>query len=603
VKRSYSEPRWAAQAGPPSSTRRSPSTGSRSWPVAAPALTAVDPDAARELFIRHALVQREWRTHHRFLADNAELVAEVSGLEDRARRRDLVVDEEALYAFYDARIPADVTTARHFDRWWKEQRQTAPDLLTFTRDLLLDGGVDLRGGFPDVWRHGDLTLQLTYRFAPGAEDDGVTVHVPLAVLNRVRTTGFEWHVPAYREELVTALLRGLPKDWRRALGPIPDIARRLTPQLDPARGDLVDVLAVAVQREVGAPVPPGAFDLDAVPAHLRFSFRVFDGEETVGRSRDLRALQRELAGDARDAIAAAAAGLERSGCAAWEFGDLPRAVTATHRGAEVHGYPAVVDEGGTVGVRVLLDPAEQHVAMWQGTRRLLLLGAPPPIKAVGGRLSNATKLALTRNPHGSVNALLEDCRDAAVVSLLNAHGGPSWEAAGFARLRDAVLADLRLVLLDIVRTVEAVLRAAQAVEDRLDATRSPAAAAAVEDARAHLRALVHPGFVTAIGRRRLPDLVRYLTGIDRRVEKAARDPRRDAALRDRITVVREEHARLLREVGPVTDAIRELRWQIEELRVSLFAQELGTRKGVSEQRILRAIGEAEAAAVAARRAG
>ena len=598
VARSYSAPRWSRRQGAAVATERVtlfgvPLVAARTVPYA-----RVDPQVSRELFLRHALVEGQWRTSHAFLRDNQRLLAELAELEHKARRRDVIVDDEAVYAFYDARVPEHVVSARHFDAWWKKERQRNPDLLTLTREDLLGDAADAdpERGFPDVVTAGDVALRTTYRFEPGAPDDGVTVHVPLAVLPRLSPVGFDWQVPGLRADLVTALVRSLPKDLRRRLVPIPDTVRRILPRLVPDGRPLVVVLAAELQRETGVPVPADAFDLSRVPDHLRVTFRVVDGDETVATGKDLRALQQQLAPRVRARVADAADDLERRGLRTWPCPVLPRRVERRLDGHVVEGFPALVDEGDSVGVRVLASPAEQQRAMWRGTRRLLLLELPPPARAVAARLDNRAKLSLTRNPHGSVAALLEDCTSCAVAALLAEHGGPVWDARSYAALREAVAADLVDVVVEIVETVRDVLDAAQAAETRLDALpRTAALQPALDDARAHLAALVRPGFVTATGRARLADLVRYVRGIERRFDKL--DPERDAARRARLAEVQAAYAALRRSLGPAAadEAVRDIWFQIEELRVSLFAQQLGTRGRVSEKRIFQAIADVEAA--------
>jgi ATP-dependent helicase HrpA len=317
----------------------------------------------------------------------------------------------------------------------------------------------------------------------------------------------------------------------------------------------------------------------------------------VAEGKNLDALRREVVGQVRVAVADAADDLERRGCRVWPVPELPRTVERVHEGHPVQGYPALVDEGQTVGVRVLLTPAEQRGAMWQGTRRLLLLQAPSPLRAVADALPDDAKLTLTRNPHGSVTALLDDCTTCAVDGLLTELGGPAWEQAGFDRLRAAVEERLVPATLAVVRTVTEVLTAAREVERTLEAAVSPLASAARAEVQAQLASLVFPGFVTATGRDRLPDLARYLQAMARRVEKAAQDPGRDRMLADRLAVVTDEYRALHHRLGaPARDPqLTEIRWLIEELRVSLFAQQLGTRQRISEARIFRVMADLEVA--------
>ena len=595
VKRSYSEPHWEKKRGGVVAYERVtlygvPLVASRKVDYG-----RIDPALSRELFLRHALVEGDWSTHHAFWHENQRLLAEAEQLEDRVRRRGLVVDEETLFEFYDARVGREVVSARHFDAWWKRTRRTAPDLLTFDRSMLLAasaGGVR-ESDYPEAWQQGDLRLRLSYLFEPGNPADGVTVDVPLPVLNRVRPAGFDWQVPGLREELVTELIRSLPKALRVSFVPAPDVARAALARMTPYAEPLLDALARELRRMTGVVVPPDAWQLDRVPPHLRMTFRVVDERDrTLAQGKDLGALQRQLAAPLRTALASAAGSIERSGLRAWDLGTLPRTFSQTLGGQVVQGYPALVDEGSSVAVRVLASEAEQQRAMWAGTRRLLLLNVPSPARKVQARLGNAAKLALGLNPHGSIAALLEDCVTCAADRLIADAGGPAYDEEGFGKLLDAVRTGLDETTFEVVTTVERVLTRAHRVRERLDSATSPVLAPAVSDLRSQLAGLVHPGFVTATGWRRLQDLPRYLAAMERRLDKLAQDPRRDLERLQRVQQVQAHHAQLLRELPPGSPAredLRRARWLVEELRVSLFAQELGTPLPVSEKRVLRAM--------------
>jgi ATP-dependent helicase HrpA len=600
VKRSYSEPHWEKKQGAVMAVERVTLYG-------VPLVTGrkvnfgrIDPPLARELFIRHALVEGDWETHHAFFRENRELLDEVEELEHRARRRDILVDDETLFAFYDQRLPADVVSARHFDSWWKKARQDQPDLLTFEKAMLINerAGAVEAANYPDEWRQDGLALKLTYQFEPGTGADGVTVHIPLPLLPRVRPEGFDRQVPGLREELVVALIRSLPKPVRRNFVPVPDYARAALDRMA-ADGPLLDALERELRRMTGTPVPRDAWDLSKVPDHLRMTFRV-EGEDgaTLAEGKDLAALQDRLRATVRETVTAAAPGVTRHGLRAWDLGTLPRAVQQERAGYAVTAYPALVDEGEAVGVGVFETETEQRYAMWSGTRRLLLLGLAPPAKVMQGRLSNEDKLALSRNPHNGVADLLEDAAGAVVDQLMAEAGGPAWDEDGFAKLRDAVRTGYVDGLVVVVGQVRRVLAAAYQVEQRLKAlSYSPNRGGpgvrldlmpSLADARAQLSSLVYRGFVTATGQRRLPDLVRYLTAIERRLERLPQNPQRDLQQTRVIEEIQREYAQLRRELPP-SDALHEIRWMIEELRINLFAQAMGTAYPISEQRIYRAM--------------
>ncbi|EEP74407.1 ATP-dependent helicase hrpA [Micromonospora sp. ATCC 39149] len=599
VKRSYSEPHWEKKQaavlayekvtlyGVPLVTGRKVNFGQ------------IDPALSRELFIRHALVEGDWSTHHQFWRDNQKLLTEIEELENRARRRDILVDDETIFAFYDERIPADVVSGRHFDAWWKQTRRERPDLLTFTRELLVNagrGGVD-EADYPDEWRADGVTLPLTYTFDPGTPTDGVTVDIPLPLLNQVPAESFDWQVPGLREELVIALIRSLPKPIRRNFVPVPDYARAALAAITPGQEPLLDALTRQLRRMTGVTVPRDAWEPGKLPAHLRVSFRVLDEEnKPVAEGKDLPALQRQLRQEVRQVVAAAAPDVARTGLTEWSIGTLPRTIEQVRAGYAVTAYPALVDEGTTVGVKVFDSEAEQAAAHWAGTRRLLRLTVPSPAKFLQGRLSNEAKLALSRNPHGGVQELIADAAGAAIDKLIADTGGPAWDAEGFAALRERVRADLVDTVVEVMGRVRQVLAAAYAVEQRLGKTQNLAVVAALADIRAQLSGLVHKGFVTETGYARLPDLLRYLTAIERRLDRLPGNPQRDRQQQDRIAAVQKEYADLLAALPPSrrrSAAVRQIRWMIEELRVNVFAQALGTPYPVSEQRIYRAMDEAE----------
>ncbi|WDZ88078.1 ATP-dependent RNA helicase HrpA [Micromonospora cathayae] len=595
VKRSYSEPHWEKKQAAVLAYEKVTLYG-------LPLVTArkvnfgrIDPGLSRELFIRHALVEGDWSTHHQFWRDNQKLRDDVEELEHRARRRDILVDDETIFQFYDERIPADVVSGRHFDAWWKTERRHRPDLLTFTRELLVNagrGGVD-EADYPDRWHSDGVALPLTYRFEPGTPTDGVTVDIPLPLLNQVPATAFDWQVPGLREELVVALIRSLPKAVRRNFVPVPDFARAALAAITPGEEPLLDALTRVLRRMTGVTVPREAWDTGKLPAHLRVTFRVLDEEnKPVAEGKDLPALQRRLKAEVREVVAAAAPDVARTGLREWSIGTLPRTIEQVRAGYRVTAYPALVDEGQTVGVKVFDSAAEQAAAMWAGTRRLLRLTVANPAKFLQGRLSNEAKLALSRNPHGGVQQLIEDATGAAIDRLVAGAGGPAWDADGFAALRDKVRADLVDTVVEVMDRVRKVLAAAHTVQGRLTRTTDLTLVAALADIKAQLAGLVHAGFVTETGYARLPDLLRYLAAIERRLDRLTGNPQRDRQQQDRIAVVQKEYRDLLAALSPARrneEAVREIRWMIEELRVNVFAQALGTPYPVSEQRIYRAM--------------
>lgn len=593
VQRAYSEPHWDAKRGEVMAYERVTLYGLPLVARRRVGYARIEPVVARELFIRHALVEGQWHTGHHFFADNARLRTELEELEERARRRDLLVGDDDVYALYDARIPADVVSARHFDAWWKKQRHKTPDLLTFTRTDLLRTDDTTGSDRPNTWRTDDLALPLTYRFEPGAADDGVTVHVPIEVLARLGGDEFAWQVPALREELVTALIRSLPKELRRNFVPAPDTARAVLAAIDPTGEPVLPALQRELRRRSGVLVPIDAFDLDKLPPHLRVTFAIEAGDGTeVARGKDLRALQERLTTPARKAVAhAVGEEMERAGLRDWpdDLDELPRVVERTIQGRTVRGFPAFVDAGGAVDLRVFATAAEQDQAMRPGIRRLMRLSVASPVKAIARQLDPRTRLTLGTNPDGDLSALLDDCADAATDALVAA---PVWTRAEFVALQQRAAKSLLPTTLDIVGRVEKVLAAAQEVQLLVPADPPPAQTDAIADIRAQLNRLLPAGFVTATGPAHLADLNRYLLGIRRRLDGLPRAAQADRDRMQRVHAVRDAYDELVQNLPQPARAaadVRDIARQIEELRVSLWAQQLGTPRPVSEQRIYRAI--------------
>ncbi|MCW2947561.1 MAG: ATP-dependent helicase HrpA [Actinoallomurus sp.] len=589
VKRTYSEPHWEKKQGAVMAYEKVTLYGVPIVERRKVNYAKLDPELCRELFIRNALVDGDWDTHHRFLQDNRRLLDEVEELEHRARRRDIVVDDETLYDFYDERIPPEAVSARHFDSWWKKARRDTPDLLNFSTSMLVNETADAvtEAEYPDSWQQDAQRLPLSYQFEPGADADGVTVQIPLPVLNQVNGEGFDWQIPGLRENLVTELIRSLPKRLRVNFVPAPNVAKEVLARLTPESGPLLDVLERELRAMTGVDIPRDAWDLTRVPDHLKITYRVVDRERTLAEGKDLAELKRRLAPKVSATLSRAADDIERQGLRTWDLGTLPR----TYEQGRVKAYPALADEGDSVAVRTYATQAEQERSMWRGTRRLVLLNAPSPTRVLQGELSNQAKLVLSHTPHGSVAALLDDCVACAADRLIAEHGGPAWDEAGFRRLYDQVRAELTDTAAVVFAHAQRILASAHQVEARLKSTNSPTLIPALTDVRAQLSRLIFPGFVTVTGARRLPDLLRYLRAMERRLERLPDDPHRDRERMLKIQQVEGAYVRA-RDARPGNPKIREVRWMIEELRVSFFAQQVGTAYPISEKRILKALDQA-----------
>jgi ATP-dependent helicase HrpA len=588
VRRSHSDPWWDAERGAALAAETVTLYGLTLVSGRTVAYGRIDPAAARELFIRHALVGGEWAGSHEFVERNRARIEEVQELEARARRPGLLVDDDAIAAWFDARLPDGITSVRHFDAWWKTARLADPHLLDLTPADLIDPSAEPpdETAFPRVWSYGDVDFPIEYRFDPEAADDGITVDVPVTSLEMVDPAAFDWHVPGLRAEVVEALVRSLPKSLRRRFVPIPETVRTLLARLRPEEGGLVDTLRRELGRIAGAPIPPDALDPDSLPPHLRPRFRVVDaGGHVLAEGRDLAALKAELRQDLREA--AAAHPLEQVGLTRWSIGELPRVVEL---GRGVRAYPALVDEGDSVAVRLLATREEQAEAMWEGVRRLLVLGLPSPTRLLRPLLTDAATRTLRDGPYDEAAEWAADCLTAALDRVLAGAGGLPRDGVTFDALVGRAREEIADRLAETARTSLEILALRRSVLAALD---RPAAAPAtfgpvLEDVVEQLDRLVYPGFLTSLGANRLTDVARYLRAIERRLERLPEHPARDAELMASVRRLEQEHDRL-RDVAPQSEELREVGWMLQELRVSLFAQALGTHGSVSEQRIRRVL--------------
>ena len=597
VTRSWGDPWWASDRGSAYADERVTLFGLPLIADRPASLATLDRTQAREMFIHHALIEGDWELHFAFMDHNAEVMAEVAADEAR-HRRDVMVDYNALYAFYDERVGPDVVSGKSFERWWKTVRSVTPELLHLSRATIVDeesAAID-RDAFPDAMSVGGIDLALDYEFDPTSHSDGVTVNIPVAALNQMDAADFEWNVPGLREDLVTALIRALPKEWRKLFVPVPETVAAILPKLDPGDGRLVESVRRELSSLSGRVLPLDVVHLDKVEDRLRPTFRVVDEQgRGLAESKYLDALDEALNVHVREAIAQADRSMERSGMDAWECGALPAMVETEGGGHKVKAYPALVDEGTRVGVALLATPEEQARSNRKGVRRLLVLNLPSPSRHVNAVLSNSasTSLSLARTPYPSKEAFIVDCQKAALNLIID-----GWK--GGERVADAVAFDelLQHAKGAYVAAVSGVARRAAACVQRYGAVdrllRSQDAAVmanAVADATEHLDRLVYAGFVSQSGARRLSDVERYLLGLEHRLQKLPSRIARDAELMRACQRVEREVWAGAQRLATRTDELTDLLWSLEEFRVSSFAQQVGTKGSVSAKRIRRSLKE------------
>ena len=669
----YSEPHWSLSSGAAVAYAKGTLFGLTIYADRPVQYARVDAAAAREIFIQSALVEGQWHTQHKFYLRNQRALAEVEELEARLRRRDLRVDDSVLFAFYDARIPAHVTDVRAFDKWWKQARLEDDNFLDFNPEKLInEEAADYDDSqFPRQWVQrtdsGELTLDLRYEYAPtagvggarteAAKRDGVAVQVPILFLNQLSPEPFRWQIPGLRHELVTALIKSLPKAIRRNFVPAPDVARAACAALEedysPATDELLPSLALVLRRLRGVVVEPEAFNWDAVPEHLKMGFQVRNARNKIlGEGKDLRALQQQLHKEIRSALADSlgasdeamakmvalaqggsgnsggsgnAGGPARPGSAKgakspakgtqaeagasggvrevtgltafpadmFPDGAIPRKVQRVIATQAVNGYPALVDEGSSVGLRIFPTEAEQLHAQRRGIIRLLQLQVPSPVRYVSEHLSHKEKIVFTQNPHGSIDELIRDCTVAALDHLVP--HTPIFTHAEYSELYEHVRAELIETVFDVTKLVAEILSEATALKKAIKKATSLTTMHAVSDVKAQMENLVYPGFVAKTGYDQLVHIPRYLKAAQVRLTKLGPNLHRDNQLMLTVQDLEDSYDNAVKSLPAgtiVPDALRRVNWMIEELRVSFFAQELGTAYTVSEKRIAKAQREA-----------
>ncbi|MDV2429571.1 ATP-dependent RNA helicase HrpA [Corynebacterium tuberculostearicum] len=593
LKHNYSEPTWsrkraAAIAHQKSTLYGVPIVADRTVPY-----HRVDPAAARDMFIRNALIAGDWNTHHAFFKANAQALDDAAAYEEKARRRGLIVDEDTLFDFYDQRIPAKVTTGRHFDSWWKKERRRTQDLLDFDPAKLIDDSHEVtEKSFPDHWRKGSIDYELTYKFEPGDPLDGVTVMVPIPMLAGLDTEGFDWLVPGLRLELVTELIRSLPKALRRTVVPAPEFAERAIDRLIPYEGTITQQLADVLRELGGQGINATDFQASKLPAHLRMNYGAIDKRgKVVDSDRDLAALVRRQAGHIKSSVSRVSRTSESTAVSEWTddtLGKIDDTVKTTVDGHEVTAYPALVATKDGVELKVHPTKATADAAMVTTTLTLLMreisVNAPQMVKG----LPLQQRVAVDSYPHGGADGLVNDARVAAIRDLMMEAGGPVRTPTAFQKLKDTVKPQVP----GRVRQAVVAIAPGLAEYSNLRAELAHWDGPAIDDMRAQLDFLLPRNAITVHGMSHLRHLPRYIQAMRIRLEDMNLDPDRDAdrqAEVDNAKAYLSNRLRSLPSGREKTREVKDVRWMIEELRVSLFAQRLGTAHAVSLRRIQKAV--------------
>nr|WP_217283818.1 ATP-dependent RNA helicase HrpA [Aquabacterium terrae] len=587
----------------------------------------VDPKAARELFIRAALVEGDWDTKLPFLAHNQKLVAQVQELEHKSRRQDVLVDDELMFAFYDQQLPADVHSGASLERWFREESKRQPRLLQMSRDELMrhEAAGITTASYPKTIRLGGIDCSASYLHEPGDAKDGVTVTVPIYALNQVNEERCEWLVPGMLPGKVTALVKSLHQKPRSRLQPLVDFVAEFVELNAFGEGALMDVLLKAVRERTQIAVQRNDFKLDMLQPHLFMNFRIVDEHgRQLGMGRHLATLKAELGGQARTAFQALAAlklgtaapaaaapapsaaktpqGLSRAEAGRpaptapppappavpvaytrWSFGELPELMELKKGGQTLVGFPALIDKATHVEIEVFDEPVVAATRHRAGLRRLLALQIKEPLKYLEKSLPELQKIAVPFMPLGTLEELRQQIIDVALDRAFLAEPLPVDEAGFKARL-DEGRGRLNLIAQEVARAAGAVLAEFAVAQRKLKDSR-PAKEVA-DDIQAQLQRLVPKRFVAITPWAQLQHLVRYLKAITLRLDKLRADPARDAQRLAELRPLEQRWVRRLAELKGTPDGrLDEYRWLLEELRVSFFAQELRTPQPVSVKRL------------------
>jgi len=599
VKRNYSEPHWEKKQGAVMAFEQVTLYGLTIVSKRKVSFNKIEPDTCRDIFIREALVNGDCVIKEKFLTKNKQLVESIEALEQKARRKDFLIDEQYLVDFYSDKIPESVICQRSFLAWWKKEQKTNPQLLDFTKSFLLNESSEQlnKKDYPDVWQQDNITLPLSYHFSPGDIDDGISVIIPIALLNQVQELGFDWLIPALREELAIALIKALPKALRRNFVPAPNYAQACLAAMEAEQGELKTALAKQLLRMTGVRLPEDAWQDISLPVHLTMNFQVVnDKGKLLKQGRDLNVLKAELQGKVKASIKKVAEkGIEQSDLTQWDFGKLPKGYEKKVANITIKAFPALVDHKSSVAIELFEQEQHAQEAMLQGISRLILLNIPTPLKYLQEKLPNKAKLGLYFNPFGSINDLLQDCIQGACLTLVNRFAQQQNDSelprqeAEFLACSNYVRAEIADCVLAAAIKVERALSLRHDVVKKMKGSVPLNVIQSHGDIKQQCEKLVFKGFVSASGLDKLDDITRYLNGMLRRLEKLPIDPNQDRLKLIEVTKVEDAYQALLkkqRKDKPIDSELLTTRWLIEELRISLFAQNLGTAKPISVKRIL-----------------
>ena len=595
IKYSYSEPRWSKKQGTTIANEKVTLFG---LPIVANRIvnySKIDPVLSRSLFIRHALVEGDWLTNHKFYKQNQKLIKEVEDLEHKSRRQDILIDDDELYEFYDKRIDDSVISTKHFDNWWKQKQKSQPDYLNIKKDMLIKQSAQLvnLSDFPDFWYQDNFKLALEYQFDIGHNRDGVTIKIPIDLLNQIKNRGFDWQVPGFRKDLIIALIKSLPKSLRRNLVPAPNYAEAFLERIRTTDQPILESLENEFRKMTGVKITSEDWQLDQVPDYLKMTFSIINSNnEEIASGKDLVLLKEQLKNEVQKALSTLTTkkvvSIEQSNITDWNFGTLPTTYEEKQKNYTVKAYPALIDHQNSVSIELVDNQEEQQKLNKLGLRRLLMLNIPSPIKYLHEKLPNKSKLGLYFNSFGTVLMLIDDCIACAVDELIDKYNQNIQNQDQYQKLLDYTKTNINETVIDIAKQVESILTLHYNITKKLKGRVDLSLAFALSDIKKQLSNLVYKGFVADSGYKRLADVYRYLLAIEKRIEKLMGNVTKDRQSMNIIEEVENQYEKWVNSLPQIVrskDSVINIRWMIQELRVNLFAQQLGTPYPISPKRV------------------
>ena len=595
IKYSYSEPRWSKKQGTTIANEKVTLFG---LPIVANRIvnySKIDPVLSRSLFIRHALVEGDWLTNHKFYKQNQKLIKEVEDLEHKSRRQDILIDDDELYEFYDKRIDDSVISTKHFDSWWKQKQKSQPDYLNIEKEMLIKQSAQLvnLSDFPDFWYQDNFKLALEYQFDIGHNRDGVTIKIPIDLLNQIKNRGFDWQVPGFRKDLIIALIKSLPKSLRRNLVPAPNYAEAFLERIKTTDQPILESLENEFRKMTGVKITSEDWQLDQVPDYLKMTFSIINSNnEEIASGKDLVLLKEQLKNEVQKALSTLTTkkivSIEQSNITDWNFGTLPTTYEEKQKNYTVKAYPALIDHQDSVSIELVDNQEEQQKLNKLGLRRLLMLNIPSPIKYLHEKLPNKSKLGLYFNSFGTVLMLIDDCIACAVDELIDKYNQNIQNQVQYQKLLDYTKTNINETVIDIAKQVETILTLHYNINKKLKGRVDLSLAFALSDIKRQLSNLVYKGFVADSGYKRLADIYRYLLAIEKRIEKLMGNVIKDRQSMNIIEEVENQYEKWVNSLPQIVrskDIVINIRWMIEELRVNLFAQQLGTPYPISPKRV------------------